>query len=294
VEVNFGYLLRTLRICAGLSLRELARSIDVSPTYLSLIENGKQPPPSPSRIAKIEQALEMPPGYLLSIARGFDPAALSYMQSIPETLDFLHMAQEKRLMSDDFMQLTAFLNMHGKEKLLQALQNSKPELPQAGAPPKVPTGAYLWPFLDENLIFDINGSREKEAFLKEAVERIGLYCNGFNPPVVLAGLKKREKIASTGIGRGVAVPHAYVPGLDRMVVAFVRIPQGLEFHSVDGEPIQLALFLAGPPSSRNLHLLLLARIAKLVRNRSFCQRVLRASTPCEIISTFRDAETSIP
>jgi PTS system nitrogen regulatory IIA component len=290
--VNFGYLLRTLRICAGLSLRELARTIDVSPTYLSLIENGKQPPPNPSRIAKIEKALEVPPGYLLSLARGFDPKVLSFIQHVPEVVDFLHVASEKHLSADDFTNLTAFLNAYDRERLRQALQvavSPEPKPMEAAS-----FGTYLWPFLDEDLVFDMIDTHEKEDFLKEAVEHICRHCNGIKSQDVLSELLKREKIASTGIGRGIAVPHAYISGFDRMVVALVRIPQGLQFHAVDGEPVHLAVILAGPRSSKNLHLLLLARIAKLARNRNFFQKLLKVSTAKEIISAFREAETTIP
>jgi PTS system nitrogen regulatory IIA component len=282
-----------LRICAGLSLRELARCVDVSPTYLSLIENGKQSPPSASRIAKIEQVLAVPPGYLLSIARGFDPTILSFIQDVPEIIDFLHVAQEKQLLSDDFMKMTALLNSHGSETLRQALRAAISPPPEKGAE-KISCGTYLWPFLQEDLIFDMADSQGKEVFLRETVSRICCHCNGIDPQAVLSELLKREKIASTGIGRGIAIPHAYIAGLDRMVVALVRIPQGLDFSAVDGEPVKVALFLAGPRSSKNLHLLLLARIAKLVRNRDFSRRILSASSPIEIISIFRDAEASVP
>lgn len=290
--MNFGYLLRTLRICAGLSLRELARTIDVSPTYLSLIENGKQPPPNPSRIAKIEKALEVPPGYLLSLARGFDPKVLSFIQHVPEVVDFLHVAGEKNLTADDFTNLTAFLNTYDRERLRRALQ--VPVNLERKPVETASFGTYLWPFLDEHLVFDMADVEEKEHFLEKAVERICRHCNGIDPQDVLSELLKREKIASTGIGRGIAVPHAYISGFDRMVVALVRIPQGLQFYAIDGEPVHLAVILAGPRSSKNLHLLLLARIAKLARNRNFCQRLLEVSTPQEIICAFREAETTIP
>ena len=289
--MNFGYLLRTLRICAGFSLRELARQIDVSPTYLSLIENGKQPPPSSSRLAKIEQVLEVPPGYLLSIARGFDPTILTYLQNVPEVIDFLNIAKEKELTPADFTALTTFINTHGGERLRQMLQSCT--LPAPEAAKEHSCGAYVWPFLEESLIFDLDGLEDKEAFLEQLVQRVSWQCNGVDCDLILSELLKREKIASTGIGHQIAVPHAYVAGLDRLVVAFVRVPDGLDFQSIDGEPIQMALLLAGPHSSKNLHLLLLARIAKLVRSQDFCRQILAASSSSEIISIFRSAEAGI-
>ncbi len=291
--MNFGYLLRTLRICAGLSLRELARNIDVSPTYLSLIENDKQPPPSASRISKIEEILNVPNGSLLSIARGLDPAILTFLQEVPEAIDFLNVLREKRLSAATLMDLTSFVSVQGEERLRQALQFALATCKEP-AREKTSSNVYIWPFLDEKLIFDLNDTREKDVFLEWAVNRISCQCNGVDPGQVLAELLRREKIASTGIGHGIAVPHAYVSGIDRTLVALVRTPQGLEFHSVDGEPVQIVVFLAGPRSSKNLHLLLLSRIAKLVRNRGFLKRILSAATPAEIISIFQEMETCAP
>jgi mannitol/fructose-specific phosphotransferase system IIA component (Ntr-type)/DNA-binding Xre family transcriptional regulator len=295
VEVNFGYLLRTLRICAGLSLRELARSIDVSPTYLSLVENGKQPPPNPARITKIEEILKVPPGSLLSVVRGFDPNILAFVQATPEVIDFLNLARERNFPASGFMEMTAFLNVHGSEKFLHALRAAAMAPSQSESREKPSSrGLYVWRFLDENLIFDMTDKSEKSGFLQEAVKRLSCHCNGINPDAIVNELMRREKIASTGIGRGVAVPHAYVAGLDRMIVMLARTPQGVEFNSIDGEPVYMVLLLAGPRSSKNLHLLLLSRIAKLVRNKSFCQKVLSAPSPGEIISIFQEAETNIP
>lgn len=110
----------------------------------------------------------------------------------------------------------------------------------------------------------------------------------------MSGLLKREEIASTGIGNGVAVPHAYSSGLDRMILAFFRIPEGLEFDAVDRQPVHLAFILAGPRSSENLHLKLLARIAKLFSHNSFYENILEAPGKKKIISIFKSAEMRIP
>jgi PTS system fructose-specific IIC component len=85
-----------------------------------------------------------------------------------------------------------------------------------------------------------------------------------------------------------------VPGLKKMVVALFRILDGMDFESIDGEPVYMVLVMAGPHSSENVHLRLLARIAKLVRYDSFIESVLRATSPREVISMFRSAEMRIP
>ena len=294
--MDFGYILKTMRIEAGFGLRELARTIEISPSYLSMVEHGQQPPPTAERISQIEQVLDVPTGYLLSVTRGFDPGLTSFIKEVPEIADFLRMAKEKGMEPGDFMELTGLLNTYGLNGLRKALKApmSRADESAAGSHGHETAGPYIWPFLRQKLIFDVKGPREKASFLEEAVAMIADRIKGLDSGAVLKGLLEREKAASTGIGNGVAVPHAYTTGLDDMIVAFFRIPEGLEFDAIDGQPVYMAFILAGPRSSKLLHLRLLARIAKLVGHNSFYDRVLRASSHRGIISTFQSAEMKIP
>jgi len=294
--VNFGHLLRTLRLSAGIGLRQLSRSIDVSPTYLSLIENGKQPLPTAGRIAQIEKALEVPAGYLLSVTGGLKSDVTSFAQELPEVMDFLNMATKNSMTSADFMELTGFLNAYGWKRLKGALETCAPQYLEPSSKSDLHTigRPYIWPFLTEKLIFDVPAAEGKAKFLEYAAHRIADQCEGVKFETMITELLERERISSTGIGDGVAIPHAYVAGLDRMIVAFVRVPDGLEFDSIDKKPVYIAVFLAGPRFSENLHLKLLARLAKLLSKGSFSKSVLEAAGPREIISQFRAAEMRIP
>ncbi len=117
--MDFGHMLKTLRLSAKIGLRELSRTINVSPTYLSLVENGKQPPPSAVRIAQIEDALKVPSGYLLSLTDGLDADVSLFVQEVPEATDFLTVAKKNSMVSADFMELTGFLNTHGWARMRQ-------------------------------------------------------------------------------------------------------------------------------------------------------------------------------
>jgi mannitol/fructose-specific phosphotransferase system IIA component (Ntr-type)/transcriptional regulator with XRE-family HTH domain len=295
-HVHFGYVLKTLRIEADIGLRELARTIDISPSYLSMIEHGQQPPPTAERIAQIEQVLDVPRGYLLSVTHGLDPDLTAYIQEIPETADFLRMAKERGLESEDFMELTGLLNAYGLKGFRLAMSRSSSRVHKSAidSHARGKTGPYLWPFLQKKLIFDVSGIRGKSSFLKDAVGHIADRVKGLDPDVFLKDLLDREESASTGVGHGVAVPHAYTAVLDETIVGFFRIPEGLDFDAIDGEPVYLVFILAGPRSSEHMHLKLLARIARLFSHNSFYEKILGASGQKEIISTFRAAEMRIP
>jgi mannitol/fructose-specific phosphotransferase system IIA component (Ntr-type) len=261
-----------------------------------MVEHGQQSPPTAERILQIEQVLDVPAGYLLSVTRGFDSDLALFIEEVPEVADFLRMAKEKGMEAEDFMELTGLLNAYGLKGLRGAIKSNTPQADKfaINAPVVETKGPYLWPFLRKKLIFDVAGIKKKPSFLKEAVARIADRAKGLDPDAILKDLIDREKTASTGIGHGVAVPHAYTTGLDDMILALFRIPEGLGFDAIDGQPVYLVFVLAGPRSSGQLHLKLLARIARLFSHNSFYEKILGAPNPREIISIFKAAEMKIP
>ncbi len=289
-------MLKTLRLSAGVGLRELSRRIDVSPTYLSLVENGKQAPPNATRIAQIEQALEAPRGYLDSLTCGLCADMTRYVEEMPEAIDFLKVARRNTMAPADFMELTRFLSAYGWESMKQLLDSAKAKEGERARGPSDHTvsGPCVWGFLRKELIFDVYGVEGKEDFLDRLLGMVAERTGSFSKEEALAELIEHERFSSTGIGTGVAVPHLYLPGIDRMIVALARIPDGLDFDSVDGIPVRIAFLLLGPRSGENLHLRLLARIAKLLSYKSFHGRLLEADGADEIVSIFREAELGIP
>lgn len=294
--MQFGYILKTLRISAGISLRELSRTIDVSPTYLSLVENGKQRSPSAIRITQIEEALNVPSGYLQAMSRDVSEELTLFLRKVPEVADFLDVAKENSMGPADFMDLTGFLSLYGWKRLKEALKQTgfRPGKPVFNSMENVIINPYLWSFLDEKLIFDIGGIGGKEAFLEEVACRIAKQFDGLEADEILAELLKRENIASTGIGNGIAFPHACLPNLNRVIVALVRIRGGLHFDAIDGKPVFVVMLLLGPCSFENVHLKLLARMAKLLSDNTFYKGVLEAKSHRNIISLFKSAEMRIP
>jgi transcriptional regulator with XRE-family HTH domain len=108
---TFGEKLRNLRLAAGIGLRELAASVQISPGYLSDIEQGNVPPPKVRVILSLARALNADKGALLSFAGKLDPDLSSYISEKPGAADFLRMARDKGFDEDDWERLSQMVEL---------------------------------------------------------------------------------------------------------------------------------------------------------------------------------------
>lgn len=99
----------------------------------------------------------------------------------------------------------------------------------------------------------------------------------------LEALKEREKLGSTGIGKGVAIPHAKTEFSKDLVIAFGVSKQGVNFNSVDDEKVNLFFAFASPLKNSQTYLKILARISRLIRNDDFREKLLGAKTPEQVL-----------
>ncbi len=99
---------------------------------------------------------------------------------------------------------------------------------------------------------------------------------------LLETLLEREKLGSTGIGEGVAIPHGKVAGLPGLVAAFGRSAQGIDFRAIDGRPTHLFFTLFAPENSAGAHLKALARISRIFKNATFREALMRATSADEL------------
>lgn len=118
-------------------------------------------------------------------------------------------------------------------------------------------------------------------------ERSGLVPDG---DVVVEKLLERERILSTGIGGGVAVPHAQVPGIGRLAMAASIHPAGIEYPALDDEPVRLVFCLIGDASTAADHLAGLARLARLARRDEALDRLIRAESGDAFLATLAELE----
>lgn len=112
--------------------------------------------------------------------------------------------------------------------------------------------------------------------LLEKVAALAAKQTGADKRAIFDALIEREKLGTTGIGNGVAIPHARLAGLKELYCAFLRV-NNVDFEASDGKPVDVVFFLLVPEESGADHLKALARISKLLRNDSVCA-ALRAAT----------------
>ncbi len=130
---------------------------------------------------------------------------------------------------------------------------------------------------------------DKLGVLKELVDLLAKNNKGVNPDTVLRVLLDREKLGSTGMENGVAIPHGKVDSISELLVCFGRSEAGIPFDSLDGKPAHLFFLLVAPTDSIGTHLSALARISNLLNDEA-ARKQLVAATEAKslytIIETF--------
>lgn len=123
------------------------------------------------------------------------------------------------------------------------------------------------------VIADLKGVTKEDA-LKELVSALKKANLIKNEQEVVNVIFEREKLGSTGIGDGVAIPHGKLKGIQKIICVFGRSLQGVEFDSIDQKPAHIFFLLLAPENSASLHLKMLSRISKLLRDPSFRKRLM--------------------
>jgi fructose-specific phosphotransferase system IIA component len=101
---------------------------------------------------------------------------------------------------------------------------------------------------------------------------------------------EREKLVSTGVGKGFAIPHGKTDAISDIVAAFVITKNPIDFDSIDGEPVRFIFLLVGKETLLNTHIKLLSRISRLMNKDEFREKLLKAVTKEEVLKIFKDEE----
>jgi len=98
-------------------------------------------------------------------------------------------------------------------------------------------------------------------------------------------LLEREKLGSTGIGDGIAIPHGKIAGLESLIVSFGRSKNGVDFDSMDGKPVHIFFLLMAPENSAGQHLKALAKISRMLKDSSFRTNLMNAKSAEDLYKT---------
>ncbi|WP_305046565.1 PTS sugar transporter subunit IIA [Geoalkalibacter sp.] len=131
---------------------------------------------------------------------------------------------------------------------------------------------------------------EKNALLEELTAALAGVEKGLDRALVVDVLKERERLGSTGIGEGVAIPHGKLKNIDHLMLSFGRSRAGIDFDAMDGRPSHLFFLLVAPEDSVGVHLKTLARISKLLKNAQVRDRLLLAADGSELFRIITEEE----
>ena len=145
-------------------------------------------------------------------------------------------------------------------------------------------------FLNVDAIIPALESREKNAALEEMAGWLASKHLPLEKKKVLDVLLEREKISTTAIGEGVAIPHGKLPGVERVLGVFARSQNGVDFASLDGGPTHLFFVLIAPENAAADHLKALARISRLLKDEVFRHRLMTGRSSQELYAIISEED----
>jgi PTS system nitrogen regulatory IIA component len=145
-------------------------------------------------------------------------------------------------------------------------------------------------FLAEDMVVAALEGRRKDDVIEELAEVVSRHHPEIDNRKLVSALQDRERLNSTALGEGVAIPHGRLPGVRRVVAAFGRSPQGVDFNSLDGKPTHLFFLLVAPEDSAGAHLKALARISRLLKDDAFRARLMQAEDAASLYRVIREED----
>lgn len=145
--------------------------------------------------------------------------------------------------------------------------------------------------ISDACVIDMRARTKKEA-LRELAEALSGSHPQLDARELLSQLLERENLGTTAMGDGIAIPHARLESLDRLLVGCGLCPGGIDFGSLDGKPTRLFFLLVAPGREGSAHLLTLARLSRLLSRPEFRGRLLEVSSVEELFAAFEEQEAS--
>lgn len=275
--IAFGPTIRLLRQAKGISLREMARQLGVSPAFLSQIEAGRQHKIPKARIVQVADMLGVSEGYLLGTARTVHPDLIQFLSETPEAAEFMVAAMRSGLVAQDFTQLREIVSDKKRRSTLlrsRAVRGRK-TIPQH----------TLENYLDASLCLTGVNVQNKDRLFQRFVKQVGKKHKNLSPDILLERLEYRENQSPTSVGGGVAIPHAFVPDLETPVVGAFNLKRAIQYGPTDADNVKTVFFLVGKEGNPEHHLPILARIARLCSTPEFLDVLGRSRTGRDMFKT---------
>jgi PTS system nitrogen regulatory IIA component len=140
------------------------------------------------------------------------------------------------------------------------------------------------------VIESLTAASKKQA-LQEVAKRAAA-VTGLDERRIFDVLLERERLGSTGVGHGIAIPHGKLAGLTRLHGLFARLERPIEFDSIDDQPVDLIFLLLAPEGAGADHLKALARVSRLLRDRKTCDKLRGSDTPDALYGLLTEAQAS--
>jgi PTS system nitrogen regulatory IIA component len=145
----------------------------------------------------------------------------------------------------------------------------------------------------ENLIAPALTGTTKTAVLRELAEHLARQQGEIDSGRLVEVLWERERLGSTAIGDGIAIPHGKLPGLKGVIGMFGRHVAGVDFDSLDGSPTHLFFLLVAPEDSVGQHLKALARVSRLLKDRAFRDKLIGAADRAALFQLIREEDEKL-
>jgi PTS system nitrogen regulatory IIA component len=281
--IAFGPTIRLLRQAKGISLREMARRLGVSPAFLSQIEAGRQHKIPKARIVQVADMLGVSEAYLLGTARQIHPDVVEFLRETPEAAEFMITAMKSGLEAEDFADLReALKDKAGKGFVRRA---TLPATSRKKKKSKKDEAEDLSSFLDPSLCVTGLIVQNQNRLFQRIAKLVTKRNKGLATEELLDKLEKRERQAPTVVGGGVAIPHAFVAGLEHPIVGAMHLKRVVPFSSDGDGKVKTVFFLVGDESKPQFHISILARIARLCSTPEFLDAFKNARTNRELYKT---------
>ncbi|MEX2644034.1 MAG: PTS IIA-like nitrogen regulatory protein PtsN [Acetobacterales bacterium] len=146
-------------------------------------------------------------------------------------------------------------------------------------------------FLDrDSVVLDLSATSKKQVLQEMA--KVAAGASGHHMRQILDILLERERLGTTGVGNGVAIPHGRLGDLDRLYGVFARLATQVAFDAIDDQPVDLVFMLLAPEDAGADHLRALSRVSRMLRDHDTCARLRNASSGDALCDILLDSEKS--